>query len=439
MNVVSLSERNGGGPRIPGSRPTHVAALDIGSTKISCLIAKVAGARSGGPGPDRRQLQVLGIGHKGASGIKAGSIVDMDAAEFSIRAAVDAAERMANVTVEHVFVNVSGGRPMCQGYSAKMGLEGPAVEGDDIRELLHLTHSHVDPGSKIVIHTTPVGYSLDGTSGIRNPENMFGETLGVDLNVITADPGPMRNLAVCVERCHLGVDGFVIAPYASGISTLVEDEKDLGVTCIDMGGGTTSVSIFFEGNMVFADALPVGGQHVTADIARGLSTSTAHAERMKALFGSALPSASDEREIIAVPLVGEHGTDTVNKIPKSMLTGIIQPRLEETLELVRDRIRGSGFEHLGGRRVVLTGGASQMNGLRVLAGSVLDKQVRMGTPQGVVGLPDTARGPSFSVVAGLLRYALNPDVDAGIPVANRAAGFDAGYFRRVGQWIKESF
>ncbi len=438
MSVVSLSD-HGGGPRGTGARPTYLAALDIGSTKISCLIARVMGRRSRPGDLASGRLQIVGVGHTGARGIRGGCVVDLDAAEQSVRLAVDAAERMANVTVESVFVNVSGGRPMCHSYVAQTGVRGPGVDREDVARVVHMARAAVDPGNRTIIHTAPVDFTLDGNRGIRRPEGMFGEALGVDLNVITVDPGPMRNLAICVERCHLGVDGFAIASHASGLATLVDDEKDLGVTCIDMGGGTTNISIFFEGRMIFADSIPVGGTHVTSDIARGLSTSYGHAERMKTLYGSALPSVSDDREIVAVPLVGEHGTDAVNKIPKSMLTGIVQPRLEELLELVRDRIEASGFSNLAGRRVVLTGGASQMTGLRVLAATVLDRQVRLATPQGVAALPENSRGPAFSTPVGLLHYAMDPVVETELAYPDTMGEMHPGYLRRVGQWIRESF
>lgn len=440
MNVVSLSARAGSGRANSGSRPSIIAALDVGTTKICCLIAKVVSVRKPNASGKDQQLQVVGMGHQLARGIKNGAVIDMDQAEHAIRAAVDAAERMADVTVESVFVNVSGGRPACRGFGADLAIHGRAVTASDMAQVLHLASSRIEPDGRNVIHSTPIGYALDGNGGIKDPEGMFGEALGATLNVIAVDPGPMRNLSVCIERCHLSVDGFVIAPFSSGLSTLVADEKELGVTCIDMGGGTTGVSVFIDGNMVFADVVPIGGMHVTTDIARGLSTPIAHAERIKALYGSALPSVSDDRELISVPLVGERGTDTVNKVPKSMLTGIIQPRIEETLELVRDRIRASGYDHVAGRRMVLTGGASQMTGARALASSILDKQVRMGMPSPVSGLPEAAKGPAFSVATGLLRYAMNPDVVAAYAPSATAHGHHrSGYFTRMGRWIRESF
>ena len=178
------------------------------------------------------------------------------------------------------------------------------------------------------------------------------------------------------------------------------------MTCLDMGGGTTSLAVFVSGQLVHTEIIPVGGLHVTNDIARGLSTPISYAERMKTLYGSAIPSPADDREMLRVPLVGEDEDGASNQVPRSMLIQIVQPRLEETLELVRSHLEKSGFDKMAGRRVVLTGGASQMQGVRDLAGLVLDKQVRLGRPVGLHGLPEAAGGPAFSTCAGLIRYAL---------------------------------
>ena len=177
---------------------------------------------------------------------------------------------------------------------------------------------------------------------------MYGEQLGVSMHVVTAATGPMKNLMHCIERCHLDVAAVVVSPYAAGLAALVEDETDLGVTLIDMGGGTTTIAVFGEGEVLHTDVVPVGGQHVTNDIARGLSTSRVHAERMKTLYGHAVAAAADERETIEVPQVGEEDSGATQQVPRSLLTGIIQPRLEETFELVRSRLEASGAEQSPG-------------------------------------------------------------------------------------------
>ena len=213
---------------------------------------------------------------------------------------------------------------------------------------------------------------------------------------------------------------------------------DLGVTVIDMGAGTTSLAVFFDGHVVYTDSVPIGGGHVTNDIARGLSTPLAHAERMKTLYGNCLATPADEREIIKLPQVGEEENGLMNAIPRSILIGIIQPRLEETFELVRSRLESSGFDKVAGRRVVLTGGASQLSGVRELSALVLDKQVRMGRPLRIHGLADATNGQAFATSSGLLSYALETDADALRPGKPREQA-STGLIGRFGTLLKDNF
>jgi len=348
-----------------------VAGLDIGTSKVCCFIARA---------DEEGRPHVTGIGHQLSRGVRNGSIVDMEAAETAILTAVHAAEQMSGETIHEVIVNLSGGYPSSQTIGVEVTIAGHEVSDGDLRRVLDQGKLYNGAAERRLIHSIPVGYTIDGNRGIRDPRGMYGERLGVDMHVITAAAGAVRNLTTCVGRCHLDISALVVSPYAAGVAALVEDEMDLGVTLVDMGGGTTSLAVFFDGNVVYTDSVPIGGAHVTNDIARGLSTPLSHAERMKTLYGNCIPSPSDEREIINVPQVGEDDVGQTNAIPKSILVGIIQPRLEETFELVRSRLEASGFDKIAGRRVVLTGGASQLGGVRELAALVLDKQVRMGRP-----------------------------------------------------------
>jgi len=229
-----------------------------------------------------------------------------------------------------------------------------------------------------------------------------------------------------------------VSPYASGLASLVEDEMELGVTVIDMGGGTTTIAVFYEHNVIFTDVIPVGGNHVTSDIARGLSTPLAYSERMKTLYGHVIAAPADERELIDVPQVGEDDNAGSQQIPRSLLVGIVQPRVEETLELVRSRLELSGFDKIAGRRVVLTGGACQLPGTRELASTVLDKQVRLGRPTRVSGLAEATAGPAYATCAGLLNYAATAEV--ALPEeASQDPRELGGLMGRLGGWLREHF
>jgi cell division protein FtsA len=405
-----------------------IGVVDIGTTKVCCFIAR----------NNDSEPQILGIGHQVSRGVKSGVVVDIEAASHSILAAVHAAEQMAGETLSEIVVNLSGGFNPSRLIKSEINVNGREITDRDMHRVLEQGHVLKEPADREVIHSIPVGFSIDQSRGIRDPRGMFGQRLGVNMHVVTAQSAAVRNLATCIGRSHLEIGALVVSPYAAGLACLVEDETELGVTVIDMGGGTTSVAVFFDGNLVFTDSVPVGGGHVTNDIARGLSTPLAHAERMKTLYGSAIASAADERETITVPQVGEDDDGQANHVPRSLLVGVISPRLEETFELVRDRLEHSGFDKIAGRRIVLTGGACQLPGTRELAGLILDKQIRIGRPLRIEGLAEATGGPAFATSAGLVHFALSERAET--PRRGRALTEEpGGVFVRFGHWIRENF
>lgn len=412
-----------------------IAGLDIGTSQVSCFIARVETDRSAHTARPR----ILGVGHHESRGVKSGAIVNMADAENSIRAAVEMAERMARETVRKVIVNLSCGKPTSHMIGAEIAVHTPEVRDQDVKKVLRQGQMRVSDLDGGLIHAIPIGYSLDGHQGISDPRGMFGDRLGTSLHFVTAAPGPIRNLALCVERCHLEVGALVASPYASGLACLVEDETDLGVTCIDMGGGLTTIAVFVGGNMVHLDSVPIGGVHVTNDIALGLSSSHATAERVKALYGSATVSPSDERDMIDVPRIGEEDRETANHVPRSILNGIIQPRLEETLEMVRERLNASGLQEVAGRRVVLTGGASQLAGVRELTAEILNSQTRLGRPIRLRGLPDASQGPEYSTVAGLIGFAMSGPLETGDVMGVTGSAIPGGRISMIAQWLRENF
>ena len=408
------------------SRTPLIAALDIGTSKVCCFIGR----------PDDDGLRVIGVGHQVAHGLRGGAVVDMMVAERSVLASVHAAEQMAGGTIRDVYVNFAAGNPASHRVGVEVALNGHEIGDSDLRRvLLQGRNCHV-PGAREIVHSIPVGYTIDGNRGIRDPRGMFGEKLGVSIHVVTAESAPLRNLTHCVSRCHLDIVDCIVSPYAAGLSCLVEDEMELGVTLVEMGAGTTGVAVFSEGDVVHTDVVPIGGNHITNDIARGLSTPLHHAERMKALFGSALASPADNREMIDVRQVGEGDEAETNPVPRVHLNEIIRPRVEEILELVRGRLEASGFDRVAGRRLVLTGGASQLQGLRELTAQMLDKQVRLGRPRGLTGLPDATTGPAFSTCAGLMAYAARQQIET-LPRGLSAHLEAAGRIGRIGQWFRE--
>ena len=421
-------------------RSALVAALDVGSSKVACLIARL---RPHSPQQvlTRRShaVEVVGYGHAAARGTKAGGVVNLAQAEEAIRQAVDGAERMASFEIELVVLSISAGRLSSDLLAAEIGIAGSTVSEGDIGRLLSAGNRYSLREGRAVLHSLPIGYSIDGGNGIRDPRGMLGSRFGVDMHVATTDVAAARNLMLVVERCHLAVEAMVASPYVAGLSVLADDEADLGAAVVDMGAGTTTAAVFLGGRFMHSEGFALGGHNVTLDIARGLNASVADAERIKTFYGSVLVGGSDERDMITVPPVGDE-REQAQFVPRSALVHIIKPRVEEILEMVRDRLAASPFAAEARGRVILTGGASQMTGLSEFAARIIGRPVRIGRPLGISGLPDAAKGAAFAATTGLLVYPQAAHLEyfetRGRRYQMNGAG---GYFARVGQWLRESF
>lgn len=399
-----------------------IAVLDVGSSKVVCIIGRAE------PG----NLRVLGAALRESQGIKSGTVTGLEHAEEAIREAVAAAENHADTRIQNVLISVNCGSPTSATARTAMTLDGALVGDDHLHALLSDGRAKCKLDGYEIIQARPTAYVVDEARGVRDPRGMFCQRIGVSMHAVAVKPSPLQNLKLAVERCHLSVAGALFAPYASALSTLTPDEKQLGATVIDMGGGVTSIAVFMEGEMVHADVVPIGGAHVTADLARMLAAPVSAAERIKTLYGAALGDIETGTDVVAVPQMGEDGDEYAVRVPRSMLTRIIQPRLEEVFGEVATRLRASGFDVAAGRRAVLTGGACQLAGTRELAQRILNKQVRVGRPQTFQGLPAASAGPDYATALGLLMAgatmppeALNPEMAVAPQAQNN------GFFRRV--------
>lgn len=399
--------------------------LDIGTTKVICLIGRTESDGS---------LRVLGMGWQRGRGVRGGSITDLDEAERAIRAAVAQAEEMSDYRLRSVTVNLTCGHPESRLFNVQWPVGGRAVTEADIRRVVQEGRTRAVSEGRETIHALPLGFSVDETAGVADPRGHHCEHLTARLHIVDATTMALRNLGATINRAELDIAELVSAPMAAGLSTLVADERELGATVIDMGGGTTGMAVFSEGQLLHTAQLPVGGVHVTNDIARLLSTTVVHAERIKTLNGSAQSSPDDERELLPVPLVGEEEHQFA-KVPRSMVVSIIKPRLEETFELVRDRLDGAGLGRAAGTRVVLTGGASQMVGAREMAARILNRQVRQGRPAHLRGLPDSAAVPGSAVAVGMLLWASGEGRT--LADLNLADERPTGLVRRIVNFLRE--
>jgi cell division protein FtsA len=377
---------------MPAYRTGLVAVLDVGSTKTVCLIARCE------PG----QIKVVGTALRETRGLRAGTVMEMTAVEESIRDCVAAAENIADARIQNVLLSVNCGTPASITARAVMALDGAEVTDDILRQLLAEGRARCQLDGHVVIQSMPTSYVVDESLGVRDPSGMVGQRIGVSMHAVAVKPTALANLRLAVERCHLNVAASLFAPYASGLSVLTDDEKQLGCTILDMGGGCTSIAVFLEGHLVHADVVPIGGQAVTNDLAVMLSSPVAAAERAKVLYGAALGDLESGADVVSVPQMGEENEEGDLRVPRSMLTRIIQARLEETFGEVQKHLRESGYDVAAGRRLVLTGGASQLAGARELAARVLNKQVRVGRPRPQSGMPASSAGPDYATAIGLL-------------------------------------
>jgi cell division protein FtsA len=379
-----------------------VTALDVGSSKICALIAE--------PG-ENGELRILGTGQRESRGVKRGFIADMERCEATIREAVEQAERIAGTNIDDVFVGFSAGGLVSTVASVELDVGGRRIETGDMDALLAAGRDSIDPEGRIVLHALPALYTLDGLQGVRKPIGLHAKKLGVDIHVVAADPAPVRNLDLCVRSAHLGVKAIVASPVAAGRACLSEEERELGVALVELGGGVTNVSVFAGGMLVGLRSLAVGGNDITDDIASAFGTRRAEAERMKCFYGSATISPRDNHDMIELAPIagGEDGTEAA-RITRAQLIAVIRQRLERMMGDIAGALGELGFAGPFGKQVVLTGGGSELKGLADYAQGVLGRAVRVGRPK-MTGLPEAHGGPAFSTLAGLAQFAASNELD----------------------------
>lgn len=420
-----------------------VAILDVGTSKIACLVLRFDGAdpieaEGIGSMAGQSSFRVIGAATTRSRGVRFGEVDAMQETERAIRTAVQAAQKMAQVRVDHVIACFSGARPRSYGLDGAIELDHGAVTEQDIAHVMASCDVPDYGEDREVLHAQPVNFALDHRSGMADPRGQVGNTLTTDMHMLTVDAVAIQNIFFCIKRCDLEVAGLASSAYVSAISSLVEDEQELGAACIDLGGGSTGISVFMRKHMIYGDAVRMGGEHVTSDISMGLQVPMATAERIKTFYGGVVATGMDDREMIEIggdTGDWEHDRRTVSR---AELIGIMRPRVEEILEEVRVRLDAAGFEHLPSQQIVLTGGGSQIPGLDGLASKILGQQVRLGRPLRVQGLPQAATGPAFSAAVGMTLFAANPQDewwDFEIPTDR----YPSKSFRRAVKWFKDNW
>ncbi|MDR1551223.1 MAG: cell division protein FtsA [Holosporaceae bacterium] len=405
-----------------------VTVLDIGSTKVCCCIANTFADG---------HFEIIGIGCCVCGGVKAGVIVDMKSVERSIANAVENAENIANFRVKSVYVSISGKGVESRIANVGLNIGGRVVKSEDLMSLFEYCEQETE--ERAVIHSIPVFYSVDSLHGVMNPIGMIAKNLSVRMNLTTAPKVQLDNLLICLARCHLDPVEIVSAVYASGLCVVDEEDLLSNQIVIDFGGETTSIGFFYRGTFSGMEVIPLGGSNITADIAYGLDTSLANAERLKTLYGSAFASIQDGREVVFAPVI-EDDENVINlqQIPKNSLNQIIQARVEEILDLVKKKINASAFTNDFSRSVIITGGGSLLSGIRGFASSVMNKRIKVKKMEDFIDGVDVPINSVFSVAIGMIKFAQLAYGPLGKANSSTKKNKKEGFLKKTLAWIENN-
>ncbi|MBX7148853.1 cell division protein FtsA [bacterium] len=401
-----------------------VVGLDIGTTKICAIVGEIT----------HDGIDIIGIGSHPSRGLKKGVVVNIEATVESIKKAIEEAELMAGCDITSVYAGIAGGHIKGINSHGIVAVKNKEVSENDITRVIDAAQAVAIPMDREVIHVIPQEFIVDDQDGIREPLGMSGVRLEAKVHIISAAVTSAQNIVKCANRCGLNVDDIVLEPLASSEAVLTHDEKELGVVLVDIGGGTTDIVIYSGGSIVYTNVLTIGGNHITNDIGIGLRTPPTEAEKIKQKYGCALASMVHKDETIEVPSVGGRKPRILSR---QILSEIIEPRAEEMFALVRQEIIRSGFEDKIASGVVITGGATILQGMPELAEQVFDFPVRRGTPRGIGGLVDVVKSPMYSTGVGLVMHGSRMLHDSRFKVR------DDGVYQKVKQrmknWISEIF
>ena len=408
-----------------------VAALDIGSSKVCCIIARVY---------KDKKIEIIGHGYNASKGIKNGVITDINDATYSVCNAIDTAEQNANVHINSVILNVSGDKTYSVLHNSTIKLKhNRPISENDINKVMEngLKSLPSNIGKDRMIHCLLTNYKIDGGEDVKDPRSIYGEELSVNMLLGLYPNTAYKNLSSVAQEARLSTDNNVFSAYASGLACLVDDEREYGATIIDIGGGTTSIATFKGGFPVAFTTLPVGGINITRDITIGLTTSFENAENLKIRYGCAFGIESDEQDTISVYPMGEEDDSSIRSVKRSELIRIINARVEETFTLIALRLKALGLDNQPNHRIVLTGGCSYLEGIRDVASLILNKQVRLGLPRNIPNIPDKLNSPIFSTALGMLLFATN-NIERKPKKMTSTPEQSKSYFGKIFNWIRQN-
>lgn len=404
-----------------------VVGLDIGTSKIAAIVGKI---KANG------DIEVLGMGTYPSRGLKKGVVVNIDSTVESIQRAIDEAERMSGYQAQSVFVGIAGSHIKSFNSNGMVAVRNQEVTEEDIQRVIDAARTQAIPGDQKVLHILPQEYMIDNQDGIREPVGMSGVRLEAKVHIVTGSVSAAQNITKCVQRCGLKVEDIILEQLASSEAVLSEDEKELGVCLVDIGGGTTDIAVFYQGAIRHTSVIAVAGDQVTNDIAVALRTPTQAAEDIKRKYACALPQLIAHDEEIEVPSVGDRPARCLSR---RTLVEVVEPRYEELFQLIQAELRRSGFEEMIAAGVVLTGGSALVEGAVELAEEVFNMPVRLGIPHEVTGLKDEVVSPAYATTVGLLMYAREHGSYASEPHPNQPLTSQVNVLDRMKDWFNKSF
>jgi cell division protein FtsA len=402
-----------------------IVGLDIGTSKVVAIVGEVNA---------EGEIEIVGLGSHPSRGLKKGVVVNIESTVQSIRRAVEEAELMAGCQIQSVYAGIAGSHIRSLNSHGIVAIREREVSTGDLDRVIDAARAVAIPADQRILHILPQEFIIDDQEGIREPIGMSGVRLEAKVHLVTGAVGAAQNIIKCVRRCGLDVDDIILEQLASSYAVLTEDEKELGVCLVDMGGGTTDIAIFCDGAIRHTAVIPIAGDQVTNDIAVALRTPTQYANDIKIRYACALRQLANPEETIEVPSVGDRPP---RKLSRQTLAEVVEPRYEELLSLVQSELRKSGFEEMVAAGIVLTGGSSKMEGVVELAEEVFHMPVRLGMPQYVSGLSDVVRNPIHSTGVGLLLFG-NQHRDSGTSHLVMEGGV-RGLFERMKSWFQGNF
>ncbi len=407
-----------------GKKNNVLVGLDIGTTKTAAVVGEVTDTG----------IDIIGIGIAPAKELRKGVIVNIESTVDAIKKAIEEAEHMSGCRINSAYVGVSGSHIKGQNSLGIVAVKGREVGEEDVQRAIEASKAIAIPVDRELMHTLPQNYVVDGQDGIKDPVGMSGVRLEAKVHIVTGASASIQNIVKSVNRVGLDIEDVVLEQLAASESILSSDEKDLGVVIIDIGGSNTGIAVFSEGSIKHTAILPVGGNYLTSDIATGLRTPFNEAEKIKVKYGCALTAMIPKDEIIEVPSVGGR---EAREVSRQILGRIIEPRMEEILNMASKEIVRSGFEDLLAAGVVLTGGTSLLPGINELAEQIFDMPVRRGCPAGVGGLSDVVNSPAFATGVGLIVYGSRQLT--GESVYRKTGNVFSNMIRSIKKWFLEFF